>query len=197
MGAISALGQVASGAMGAFGQIQQGQAAAGAAKFNAQIAKENAAQERQNAAIVGQAGAEQAAQASMRGKEQAGSFAANKGAGGVQMNTGSSQQTGQSIADLTQLDAMTVRSNAVKQAYGHEIQAVNKQAEASLDLEQAKEDIQSSQIGAATTFLSGASTGAANYAQFQMAGGNSFGFNDASTVASAESDFGATAAAAG
>lgn len=164
--------------MQGLGVWQQSQAAAGAAHFNSKVAAENAAVARQNAAIVGQAGAEQAAQASLRTKEQLGSFKANKGAGGTSINSGSNVDTSMSIGEIGKLDAMTIRSNATKEAYGQQVKATNEQAESLLQANEAKEDVQAGQFAGATTFVSGLENAAANFAKFQMAGGSGFGFTD-------------------
>lgn len=165
------MGAIVTGGLQSLGIMQQGQAAAGAAKFNAKVSAENAAVARQNAAIISQAGSEQAAQKSLGNKEVMGSFKANKGAGGVDINSGSSAQTESSIGEIGQLDAMTIRSNATKEAYGQQVKATNEEAQSLLSLNEAKEDIQGSQLEAGTAFLATMDNAAQNFAKFAMAGG--------------------------
>lgn len=159
------------GVTGAVGAYEQGQAASKAAKFNAQVERANAAISHENANIAGQAGAEQAFQVGLKNRATQGSIKANQAAAGVEVNSGSALDVRSSAAELGQLDALTVRSNAAREAYGYQQQAESHVAQSSLDLFEAKNDQTAGLINAGSTFLGAAGSAASNFAKYQLAGG--------------------------
>lgn len=165
---------VAGGAVGALGAIQTAQAQAGAAKENAAIATINQNQATENATLAGEAGSAQAGIQSQKARAQVGSIIANQAAGGIDVNTGSAKDTQLSERDVGELDALQVRSNATKEAYGYQTQATSFGDTAALDTTEAKNDQTAGGINAASTFLGGAGSAASNYAKYQLSGG--FGY---------------------
>jgi hypothetical protein len=171
MGQLIAALSLGSGVVGAYGAYQKGQAEAASDKYNAQIALQNAQQARINAGFASEAGSVQAAQKSMQAKAVIGSIAANQGAGGISTNSGSALDTKTSTQELGQLDALQVRSNATKEAYGYQVQSVSDEAQARLDQQSAHYAKEASYVNAASTFLGSASDAAGNWQKIQMAGG--------------------------
>lgn len=169
--AAAAGAQVAGGAIGAYGSYEQGQAAKSAANYNAQVATENSQVAKQNANIAGQAGDQQAGIKELENRVKLGSIKANQGASGVDINSGSAVKVQQSAAELGALDALTIRSNATKTAYGYEVQGQNETAQAQLDKYSGQTAQEAGNIGAASTFLGGVGNAASTFAKFQMAGG--------------------------
>lgn len=165
---------VAGGGIGALGAIQTAQAQAGAAKENAAIATINQNQATENATLAGEAGSAQAGIQSQKARAQVGSIIANQAAGGIDVNTGSAKDTQLSERDVGELDALQVRSNATKEAYGYQTQATSFGDTAVLDTTEAKNDQTSGGINAASTFLGGVGSAASNYAKYQLSGG--FGY---------------------
>ena len=165
---IALVATVASTAVATVGALQQGAAAADAAKYNAQVAQQNAAIETQNAVIAGQAGDQQAANVGMKGRALAGAIETEQAARGVDVNTGSAPDVVGSTSELTMLDSLTARSNATREAYGYYTQSVNAQNESQLDTFQAKNDIQGSQLSAVGTFLGGVGQAGGNYGNYQL-----------------------------
>ncbi len=163
--------QGAGGIVGAAGAIQEGQAQAGAARYNAQVDLANASQARQNATIAGQAGEAQAGLESLRGKAQMGDIRATQGASGIDINSGSAKDVQMSASNINRLDAMTIRSNAVKEAYGYQTQALGHEAESLLKGYEAKAAIKGSKVKAASTFLSGTGDAMSSYAMTGAGGG--------------------------
>lgn len=145
-------------AMGALGSIQQGQAAAASDKYNSQVAANNAQIATNNATLAGQAGAANAEQAQMKTRAQVGSIKAAQAANGINVNKGSAVDVQSSASELGELNAITIRSNAVKQAYGYQTQAASDMAQSQLDKSQAKYDASAGYTKAATGLLSSAST---------------------------------------
>lgn len=147
---------VGSTLLGAAGQIQQAQATASANKFNAQVAEMNAnlADRRARDAIERGAQEEQRKRqevAQIKGKQVA-AMAAN----GVDLTFGSPLDTIVDTAVLGELDALTIRTNAYREAYEHRVDAVNKRADASMSRAAAKNAATAGYIGAAGTVLTGA-----------------------------------------
>lgn len=159
------------GGVSAYGAYQQGQAQAGAARYNADLEKQNATVSRENAAIAGQAGSEQGYQVGAKTRATVGNIKANQAASGVDVNSGSALDVRSSAAELGELDALTVRSNATREAYGYAQQARSHDAQSNLDLFEADNAETAGAIGAASTFLGSAGSAATNFAKYQLAGG--------------------------
>ncbi len=124
--------------------IGGGIAAKQSADFNAGIATDNATIARQNATFAAQEGEQAAAATSMKSRAEYGALVANQGASGVEIGSGSSGEVEQSEKEVGELNALTVRSNAARQAYGYQTQAAGDTAQASLDK---KEGIQAEIAG--------------------------------------------------
>lgn len=158
----------------AYGAYEQGQAGKVSEKYNAAVSQQNANVAKQNEAIAGQAGEEQAAMVQQRTRATVGAIRANQAASGIDVNSGSDVDVRSSASELGELDALTVRSNATREAYGYGVQAENFEAQGTLDQFEGENDLKAGEIGAGSTFLSGLGSAANNYARYQMSGG--FGF---------------------
>lgn len=169
--ALGITGQVAGAVVGAVGNIITGQANAGAAGYNASVNRQNAVVARENAAIAGQAGAEQQFDAGIRDRNLVGNLKANEAAGGVDVNQGSAATTQGSAIEMGQLDAMTIRSNATKAAYGYEQQATSFEDQRNLDRFEKNNDATAGDISAGATFLGGVGSAANSFAEYQLQGG--------------------------
>ena len=159
------MGVVALGSAGisAVGALEEGQAASNAANYNAAVAGFNAQQATRNAAMASETGS---AKAAMQGRETRAAFGserAREAGGGLSPNSGSATDVQQSTAELGHLDALTIRTNAAKEAYGYQVQSTNFQNEGELDRYSAKQAKTASQIKAASTLLGGASNAATQY----------------------------------
>jgi hypothetical protein len=169
---LAALGTtVASGAVGAYGAIQQGNAAAAAAKYNASVAGQNAAIERVNAQIAGQSGEAQAGIQGQKTKMAIGQAFANEGASGIDIGSGSSADTRSSMRELGEIDTKTTLTNAARQAYGYQVKATSDQSQSALDTFQAQNDTTAGSINAATTFLGSVGSAGSEFQKYQMASG--------------------------
>lgn len=165
--ALSALG----GAAGAYGQLQSAHAQAAADQYNASVAQINQNQAATNARLAAQAGEEQVAQQQRKTRAEVGQLEANAAASGVDVNKGSALDVRSSAAELGELDALTVRSNAAREAYGYQTQAVSQGNEAQLETFAASNAEQAGGINAAGTLL-GSAAGAGNtYLKYLQAGG--------------------------
>lgn len=143
----------------ALGQVAAGQAASASAKYNSQVAANNAKIATQNASYAGQEGESKAAQSEANTRATSGAILATQGASGVNVNTGSAPDVRQSQAQVGMLEAMTIRSNAARAAYGYQTQAASDTGQSALDKAQAGYDSTAGFVNAGTSILGGATKG--------------------------------------
>lgn len=168
---ISIVATVLTTAIGAVGSIMQGNQQAGTASYQQQVAKNNAILAQRNAAAALQAGdvREQA-----KRRETAGIIGAQRAAyaaHGVDVNVGSPVDVQASTAELGELDALTIRNNAAREAYGYQIQKGNATAEAGLFGQQASGDELAGWVGSIGSLIGGASSVGDKWLKYQGAGG--------------------------
>lgn len=161
------------GVVGAMGAKQTADAQAKAAQYQAQVDAQNAKQAEANAAIAGQVGEAQAGLQSMKGKANVGAILAQQGASGIDPYTGSARDVRQSAADISQLNALTVRSEAIKQAYGHQVEAKSFESQATLGNYESSAFKKSGSINEASTLLGGITSAADKFSNWQLTSGSS------------------------
>lgn len=132
---------VAGKALGAVGDIRQGNSNANLADYNAQVAN-------QNAALILNQGAEQERRARLQASKVIGGMRAAYGASGVTAD-GSAADVIRSSAANAELNALTIRNGA-------QIKATALQNEASLDYYRASNDRVSGYLGASGDLIGGA-----------------------------------------
>lgn len=162
---------VAGAGLKAYGAIQEGQAASDASNYNAAAAGFNAEQSRRNAELTSEAGAAKAAMVGRDTRAAFGSERARAAGSGLNPNTGSAADVQASTAELGHLDAMTIRSNATREAYGHQIEGLNYDNKATMDRWEGKQAKSASYIKAASSLLGSASDATMKYQEYKMAGG--------------------------
>jgi len=189
LGAIGAITSIGAAGVGAVGAIEKGNATSAADKYNAEIAANNAKIATQSANYAGAAGTAQAEQAGLQSRAKLGAIVANEGASGVDINSGSNLQVQSSARELGELNAITIRSNAARTAYGYQVQGANDTAQSNLDTSSAGQAETAGGIGAASSVLGGLGSAASNYAKFTMNGGGS-GLNSGSVAPTVDSSFG-------
>jgi len=160
--------KVVQGVFGAVGALEEGQAQANAANYNATLAGFNAEQATRNAYMTDLAGSAKAAMQSRETRAQVGSERAGAAGGGVSVNTGSAADVRESTVDLGHLDALTIRTNAAKEAYGYQVESTNFQNEAALDRFSAKQAKTASYINAASTLIGSGSDAAGKYHEYKQ-----------------------------
>jgi len=147
---------IGSTAMSAVGAIQQGNAAKAAAGYNAQVAAQNAQIQKQNAEFAGAQGEQNVAAAQAETRAKLAAIEANQGASGVRLDSGSFSDVRQSEAKLGMLNALNIRSDAARRAYGFQGDAMNYTAQAGLEKAKGKTAKTAGYLNAATTVLGGA-----------------------------------------
>lgn len=154
---------LASTVIGGVGAIQQGQAAASAAKYQAQVSEMNAKinEKRAQDAIERGTDAEQMKRrevARIQG-EQTAAMAAN----GVDLSFGSPLDTLVDTKIAGELDALTIRTSAEREAYDYRVGASNDRAQAGMSRMEAKNAQTAGYLGAASTILTGGSKAYGQY----------------------------------
>ncbi len=152
---MAALG-LAGGAVNAYGQMQSSRAQSQADQFNAEVAQQNAAIATQKQQWAGEEGDQAAGISQMKTAAKVGATQANQGASGVEVGTGSNAGVISSEREIGMLDALTIRSNAARQAYGYATEAYSDKAQSALDTYAAKNAITAGKIGAVSTLLGSA-----------------------------------------
>jgi hypothetical protein len=159
----------ASTLVGAAGAKQQADASAEAQNYNAKVqdmnstlAERRARDALERGRLEEQQKREQVSQ--IQGKQKA-AMAAN----GVDLTFGSPLDTLVDTATLGELDALTIRKSAAREAYDYKVQAVNSKADASLSRANAKATKTGGYLSAVGTVLTGAAKG---YGQAYGQGGS-------------------------
>lgn len=153
---VSAAASVIGTGVSAYGQVQAGQAAKAAGDYNAAVARNNQIVAEQQAADAQRRG--EVAETEQRRKVRmlAGTQRAALAASGVQLDQGTALDILGDTAAMGELDALTIRNNAEREAYGYRVQGVNFGAEAGLQTMRGQSAMTSGLIGAGGTVLSGA-----------------------------------------
>ena len=157
MAALAIVATVAGAAMSAYGSYESGQAQRNQALYQSAVATNNqtianqyAQTEIQRGQVLEQEKREQTAQ--MISSERA-----TIGANGLDINTGSPLRLQESVAKLGELDAQTIRNNALRSAYGYQVQGMNFGAEAGLFDAEAANAARAGNLGMWSNIMAGAS----------------------------------------
>ncbi|MFZ5692457.1 MAG: hypothetical protein ACOY5F_14505 [Pseudomonadota bacterium] len=144
--------------------MQSGQAAAASGRYNAQVSEMNAtlADRRAKDAIERGQLAEQRKRQEVAGivGKQTASMAAN----GVDLTFGSPLDTLIDTATLGEIDALTIRTNANREAYDYRVQASSQRSQATLQRSQADSAETAGYLKAGATILGG---GAQSYGRYK------------------------------
>lgn len=164
--AVSLASAVGEGVSGAIGAKQQANAQAQSSKYNAAIDAQNATIALQNANWTEQAGEAQAGIQGEQNRATMGAIKVGQAASGVDVNTGSAADVQESAREIGALDALTIRSNATKQAYGYDVQAQQFKEEQQLGVAQAGYAEQAGNINMASSLIGGVSNASTNYLRY-------------------------------
>lgn len=152
------------------GLVSAGEAASSQARYQAQVARNNAIIAEQNATFATESGEQQATESGLKGAANIGHIKTAQAASGLDVNSGSpvSVRSGQSAANL--LDTQTVMHNALLKAYGYQTQATGFTSQAGLDTAASENDTIGAGFGAAGSLLSDASSLGFKYSGSQNPG---------------------------
>lgn len=158
---------VAGAGISAAGAIEQGRAAQANALYQAQVARNNAIIAGQNESWTQASGAAQEAAQGMKTRALVGRTKAAFGANNIDVNSGSANKTVAATEEMGDLDAMTIRSNTARAAYGYAVQGESDTAQSKLLTTEAPQLAEAGDISGLGTFLSGASSVGARWAGYQ------------------------------
>lgn len=162
---------VAAAGVGAYGAIKAGQAKEAAANYNAEVNQQNAAIARENALIASESGEVQTQIAGQKTRATISSTTAQQAASGVDVRSGSYTDVRSSERELGEMDALNIRSNAAREAFGYKAKETSEQNEASLSRFEGKEAKEAGYISAGATILGGAASATGKWADWKQAGG--------------------------
>lgn len=159
-----------SGAVGAFGAVQQSRAQSAQYKYQAAVNRNNkiiAERQATDAIQRGEVAETEHRQRvnQIKSKQKVG-FASR----GIDLGSEDVSETLADTAMLGELDALTIRNNAEREAYGFRVQASNFEASAGLNESAASSAKTAGVIGATTTILGTAATVGGKYSDFKRLG---------------------------
>lgn len=160
---------VAGGAIAAKSKMDAGAASSANAAYQAQVAENNAKVAEQNAELETQSGEIQASNYGLKTRAKVGATTAQQGASGIDLNVGSSVDVRTGEAELGALDALTIRSNAARRAYGYTVAATGDRAQGGLLDTESKQIKAAAPWQAAASLLSSASSVGSKFAGWQNA----------------------------
>lgn len=151
----------------AAGSTYSGQAAASMHKYQAGVAAVNAKIARQNAEYSRGVGEFKAEQSGMKTAGEIGRTTAIQGASGFRVESGSATDVRESQRMLGQSAQNVIRSNAARAAYGHEVEALNFEAQSQMHQMARKTSKIAGFLGAGESLLGGASSVSEKWQQSQ------------------------------
>lgn len=168
--AITTAATVAAGGVSAYGAAAKGEADKAMYGYQAGVAQLNAKIAKQNADYTREAGGTAALQSGLKTGQQVAQQKVAQSASGIDVNTGSASKVRADTLELGQQDQATIRTNYAKKAYGYEVEAATKQAEAGADLVAGSEAKKASNINVASSILGTVSSVSSKWMQGSQAG---------------------------
>jgi hypothetical protein len=153
---LTAILAIGSAVIGGIGQMQQANAQADAAAYNAQIADMNAQISQNRARDAVERGMTEEQQKRQQVARIKGSQMAAMAANGMDIGFGSALDTLVDTAMLGELDALTIRQNSERESYDFKVQAANQTAQGNLNRMEASSARTGGYLAAAGTILGGA-----------------------------------------
>lgn len=143
-------------ASAAGGALAGGVSSGNAAAYQAQVARQNATTEQQNAERAASATSAQVNEAGLKARAQDAGVKAAAAANGVDVNTGSAADVSESQRRLGAIDVANVGERGAETTYGYETSAVGDRAQAQLDQSQVGADYLGGALKAGGSLLSAA-----------------------------------------
>ncbi len=138
------------------------------AAYQAQVAANNQKTAMQNAGMETQSGEIEASNMGLKTRAAVGQVKAKQAASGVDVNSGSAPKVRAAVSELGTLDAMTIRSNAAKKAYGYEVAASSAGAESGLLEQESRQADSAAPVAALGQFLGSASSVGGQYGKYMQ-----------------------------
>ena len=176
MAGFTAAASLALGAVGTAtavaGAENQAKAQSNALQYQAQVAQNNQVIANQLGAQATQAGAVQEQEKRQQTAAVIGSQLAGQSASGLDVNApgSSAVDVRSSAAELGELDALTIRSNTARTAYGYAAEGLSYQAQAGLDMAGSQNALTAGNLNAFASLAGGASSISDKWLKYQNAG---------------------------
>ncbi|MGD0106397.1 MAG: hypothetical protein ABSC06_20515 [Rhodopila sp.] len=170
-GVAAGVGLLGAGVAG-YGAISSGEASQASANYQSQVAANNATIANQNALAATAAGNAQAEQSRMKTNATIGAQMAGQASSGIDVGSGSALDVRTSQKELGELDVLTIRNTAARQAYGYQTQSMSDTAQSGLDTAQGGFAATAGDIGGVSSILSGAASAGSKYADWTKASNN-------------------------
>lgn len=167
---IGTVATVASTGFSLMGSMQQAGAQADAAKYQAQVARNNQIIAEQNASYARQVGQTETETSGMKTMAIVGSAVAAQGASGLDPTTGSPVDVVRGTREVGRFDTLNLVRNAELRARGFDIEASNQGASSQLYGAQAKQAGVAGLYSTGSSILGGASNFAEKWMKFQNEG---------------------------
>lgn len=161
---------VAGTALGMTSAYMEGKAKSNMYNYQAGVAQMNKAIELQNAEWARYAGDRSARLHGQRVAQSIGQQIVRQAAGNIDVNRGSAARVTDSMRQAGYDDQLTIRENYARRAYGHEVQAANKEAEARNYKVAAKNARTAGYLNMASSFVTGASSVSSKWLEGQRRG---------------------------
>ena len=142
---------------GAIGSYNSGAANADAAMYQAAVARNNQTVAMQNAKYALDAGRVQEQAQRQKTAQMIGAQRAAMAANGIDISSGTPARIQESTGIVGELDALTIRNNAARQAYNYQVQAGDFEANAGMLDRTASNARTAGSIGAISSIVGGAS----------------------------------------
>lgn len=165
----------ASAGIGAIGAQQSAAATSSAMNYQAQVARNNALIAQQQAQAETAAGDITAQNRLVQAGQQTAAVRAAAGASGLDPNEGSPVRLQSDTEKLGMLDALTIRNNAARRAYGYQAAATGETAQAGLYGAAAQNAQNAGIINSFGSVLAGVSNVSAKWSQYADRFGNNSG----------------------
>lgn len=151
----------------AAGARAQGTAQAESYGYQAMIARNNAQMAQRNAQWTSEQGEVGSTVEGMKTGAQVASMKAAQAAGGVDVNTGSAVSVRDAALRLGAINALTIKSNKAREAWGYQVDKTNEEMQATLDERAGKYAKQAGEMGYGSTLLSTAGSVVGQWQKYQ------------------------------
>lgn len=171
---VALVAAVAGAAVSAYSSYESGQAQSDMARYQAAVARNNQVYAEQYAQAETAKGQRLEDMKRQETAQREGAVKAAAAASGLDVDSGSPLRLQEDTARLGEFDALTIRSNSARAAYGYRVQGTNYAAQAQLDDMQSDNASRMGTLGMWSSIIGGASTVSGRWATYKQAGSSPF-----------------------
>lgn len=153
-------------AISAYSMYSAGQNQSKVSSANADVARQNAAIENQNAIVAENQGADKAAQKIQQGRSANATLRASAGSNGLVADTGTLGELQDQNTSTSEFNALTSRNDAARQAWGYQVQGSNFTNQANIDDFSASTEKTDSYLNSGATLITGLGNASSSYLKY-------------------------------